>query len=95
MDMDEKETRWDPGGDAGCQENWFWNKLVKLNTLCKQITEQITIQYKGIYCHINVVWNTQQKKYIHDKEATEEKDEESLSGILSTIINFFIWHLKY
>ena len=35
------------------------------------------------------------KKYIHDKEATEGKAEETLSGIFSTIRSFFIWHLKY
>ena len=35
MDMDDKETRWEPVGDVGCQENWMtlWNKLDEMTFL--------------------------------------------------------------
>ena len=55
MDMDEKETRWDPGGDVGCQENWltFWNKLAQMAFLMRKVVRILKCFLFRIVIQIN------------------------------------------
>ena len=65
----------------------------KHSMLGNYCTDYNTIQ-RSLYPHTCSLQYTVEK-YIHDKEAREEKAEDTLSGILSTIVSFFIRHLKY
>ena len=55
MDKDEKETRWDPGGDFGGQENWltFWNKLAQMAFLMRKVVRILKCFLFRIVIQIN------------------------------------------
>ena len=64
MDMDEKTTRWDPGGDVCCQENWLtlWKKLAQMTFLMMKVVRMLKCFLFGIVIQINHAVEADQSK---------------------------------